>query len=235
VRRPGSAKVAAVTAVLGPAFVAYGSLWLRTLLARQSGLDPGPALEQAVGAVGRIWPALLMIGIGAGLGSYLLAPPGARARQQVAPQAARTAGAQWWRRYQVLMTVLILITLVLMVLAILLRAVGRQSLRPQDWESLWYVVFFVIWLPVYWLVKPSRETLYALGSGDRSQVNDERVQEVKGRAAGSAIGAFVALVLLVGMPYEVLVRGVWPIRSFAEAAAILFLWSIFAWRWNRKL
>jgi hypothetical protein len=235
VRRIGRAKLAAMAAVLAPAFIAYTSLWFRTLQERQSGLSPGEALERAIVHIGRLWPVFVFMGLVAALTAYLLPSPSARARQRIAPEAARTAGLRWWKRYRLLMTVCPLVIVALTVCLLVSRLASGQSLHRTDWIFLWLSVFYVIWLPVHWLVKPTRDALYVLGTGDGSRVDDERAQNVRGRAATNTMRLFVALVLLLGVPYEVLIRGVWPLYSGLAAGAIFLLWRLCSWHWNRKL
>ena len=50
-------------------------------------------------------------------------------------------------------------------------------------------VLYTVVVMVYWVVKPSREYLYAQGTGDRSRIDDERAQAVKGRTAGTTIAS----------------------------------------------
>ena len=232
-KRLAWAEMAAIACVMVLS-MAYGFLVLRVLLARQSGLGPAAALRDAISGGWPIVALFLLVGAAVALTTYRLVMPRA-AGQGVSPETARAAGSRQWRRMRLLATILALPL-------ILLTAgwVGFIMLTGKDLDvhvlmMLGLAVWCAVVVMVYWIVKPSREYLYAQGTGDRSRIDDERAQEVKGRAADTTINVFMGVMILVGVPYEVIIQGVLPFRSYAEMAVICLVWGLASWRWKRKL
>jgi hypothetical protein len=232
-KRLGWAKVGAVACVMVLG-MAYGFVSLRVLLARQSGLGPADALREAISREPFGLAVFVLVSMAVALGVYRLAMPRA-AGEGVSLEAGREAGARHWRRLRLLATILALPFILLTAGWVAFVMLTGRDLPEHVLVMLGLAACYAVVAMVYWIVKPSPEYLYLLGTGDSSQVDDERERDVKGRAAVGAIGLFVALVLLVGVPYDVLIRGVLPIRSTVEAGAIILLWSLCSWRWNRKL
>jgi hypothetical protein len=231
VRRVGRAKGVAIYLALSFVVIKYSQILLRVWLARASkGLGPAAALRDAISGGWDITAAMMVGAVVGAAALFLINRP--VAGEGISPE---TAGLRQWRRMRLLVTIgalpLILLTA---------GWVGFIMLTGKDLDvhvlmMLGLAVSCAVVVMVYWIVKPSREYLYAQGTGDRSRIDDERAQEVKGRAADTTINVFMGVMFLVGVPYEVIIQGVLPFRSYAEMAVICLVWGLASWRWKRKL
>lgn len=88
---------------------------------------------------------------------------------------------------------------------------------------------------VFWLRKPSEEWMHGFETGDHRRSLDERYQVVMGKSAVTTLYWTMALLLVVGSFYEILVNRVWPARSLAEAAIVFVLWSVIYRRVDRAI
>ena len=234
VRRVGRAKVAAIIGAIVLVAMGYSHILLRVWLARAyKGLGPATALRDAISGGWGV-AAAMMVGAVVCAAAFLLFNRPV-AGEGTAPETARAIGLRRWRRMRLLATIGALLLTALLAASYLFPDFVGFRLDGAHWLALSVGVSAAIVFTVFWVVKPSREYLYAQGTGDRSRIDDERAQEVKGRAAATTIPVLLGVVLLVGVPYEMLVQGVLPFRSYAEMAAILLVWGLASWRWNRKL
>ena len=231
VRRVGRAKGVAIYLAFGLGLMGYSHTLLRVWLARASkGLGPAAALRDAISGGWDITAAMMVGAVVCAAARFLINRP--VAGEGISPE---TAGLRQWRRMRLLVTICALPFILIMA-----GWVGFIMLTGKDLDvhvliMLGVAVCYAVVVMVYWIVKPSREYLYAQGTGDRSRIDDERAQEVKGRAADTTINVFVGFMFLVGVPYEVIIQGVLPFRSYAEMAVILLVGGLSSWRWKRKL
>jgi hypothetical protein len=209
---------------------------LRTgLRARQGGLDPAAALREAIsGGLFSMGMVLVVVALVMSLVGAILMLRGV-AGKDTSREGARAAGSRLLRRHRLLLTVGGVLAIPLFVGPTAVAVLTGKELPDRALLELGNAVLFIAVAIVSWIVKPTPDDLYAFGTGDRSRIDDERARDVKGRSAVDAIRLFVALVLLVGVPYEVLIRGVWPLYSGLAAGAIFLLWRLCSWHWNRKL
>ena len=212
----------------------YGVLILRVLLARRGGLGPAAALREAISGGWPIVALFLLVGAAAALTTYRFMMPRV-AGEGVSPETARMAGSRQWRRMRLFATILALPIVLLTAAWVGYDLLAGNDLPEHVLIMLGLAVCYAVVAMVYWIVKPSCEYLYVLGTGDRSQVDDERAQEVKGRSANTTLRIFLGVILLAGVPYEVLVQGVVPVRSYAEMAVIFLVWGVTSRHWKRKL
>lgn len=87
----------------------------------------------------------------------------------------------------------------------------------------------------HWLRKPSSEWVEGFETGDHSRTMDERYQVVMGKSAVTTLYWTLALLLVGGSLYEVLVTRVWPARSLAETAIVFVLWNAVYRRVDRSV
>ena len=209
---------------------------LRTALeARQDGLSPAAALLDGIsGGLFSMGMVLVVVVLVVSLVGAILTLRGV-AGKDTSREGARAAGSRLLRRHRLLLTVGGVLGIPVFAGPTALAVLTGKELPAHALFHLGMAVLFVVSAIASWIVKPTPDDLYAFGTGDRSRIDDERAQDVKGRSAVDAIRLFVALVLLVGVPYEVLIRGVWPLYSGVAAGAILLLWRLCSWHWNRKL
>jgi len=231
VRRIGRVKGAAIIGAIVLVAMGYGHILLRLWLARAfKGLGPGAALRDAISGGWGVSAAMMVGAVACAAAFFLINRP--VAGEGISPE---TAGSRQWRRMRLFATI--------PALAFILITAGWVSfimLTGKDLPDLVLImlglaVFYAVVVMVYWIVKPTREYLYAQGTGDRSRIDDERAQAVKGKAAATTIPVFLGVIMLVGVPYEMLVQGVLPVRSYAEAGVILLVWGLASRHWNRKL
>jgi len=209
---------------------------LRTgLRARQGGLDPAAALREAIsGGLFSMGMVLVVVALVMSLVGAILMLRGI-AGKDTSREGARAAGSRLLRRHRLLLTVGGVLGIPVFAGPTAVAVLTGKELPANALLMVGNAVLFIAVAIVSWIVKPTPDDLYAFGTGDRSRIDDEQARDVKGRAAVDAIVLLLALVLLVGVPYDVLIRGALPIRSGAEAGAIFLLWSLCSWRWNRKL
>ena len=209
---------------------------LRTaLLARQSGLGPAAALREAIsGGLFSMGMVLVVVVLVISMVGAILTLRGV-AGKDTSREGARAAGSRLLRRHRLLLTVGGVLGIPVFTGPTVFAVLTGKELPANALLMIGNAILFAVIAAASWIVKPTPEHLHFLATGDRSRIDDERALEAKGRAAVSAIGLFVGLLLLVGVPYEVLIRGVWPVYSVVAAGAILLLWRLCSWRWNRKL
>lgn len=210
--------------------MACGGIGLRVLLARQSGLGPFAAVHDAL--VGEGWQSWVVMTVVAFLMGLLVSRIYRPIDQEgTAPEEARAIGEHRWRRLRLFMTICFVICFV----ASVALSISGDFPDDHDWIAFASMFGLALVLVGYWLWRPTPDRLYVLATGDRSRVDDERAREVAGRSAFTTIRIFLVAILLGGVSYEVVVKGVWPVRSFVEFGVLLALWSLSECYWNRKL
>jgi len=232
VRKTGQGKGAVIVVAIYLVGMGCFSILHRGLLARQDGLSPAAALLEGISGGWRMKAAMMVGAVVMACAAALFLINRPVAGEGISPE---TAGSRLWRRMRLFATIAVLPFMLWTAGWVGYDLLAGKDLPEHVLIMLGVAACYAVLAIVYWIVKPSPEYLYVLGTGDRSRVDDERARDVKGRAAVDAIGLLLALVLLVGVPYDVLIRGALPIRSGAEAGAILLVWSLCSWRWNRKL
>ena len=231
VRRVGRAKGVAIYLAFGLGLMGYIHILLEVWLARAfKGLGPAAALRDAI-SVGWDVRAAMMVGLVVSAAVFFLINRPV-AGEGISPE---TAGLRQWRRMRLLVTICALPLMLMTAGWVGFIMLTGKDLPEHVLMMLGLAVCYAVVVMVYWIVKPSREYLYAQGTGDRSRIDDERAQEVKGRAADTTINVFMGVMILVGVPYEVIIQGVLPFRSGVEMAVILLVWGLASWRWKRKL
>jgi uncharacterized membrane protein len=103
--------------------------------------------------------------------------------------------------------------------------------QGSDWATLALWAMFVI----PWIVRPSTEELYVLGTGDGSRVKDERWQQVTGKAANLTIVIFVWVLLIGGALYETMVLRTEPVLTIAMLLILMLILAITNAYWSRRL
>ena len=207
----------------------------KALEARQGGLDPAAALREAIsGGLFNMGMVLVVVVLVVSLVGAILMLRGV-AGKDTSREGARAAGSRLLRRHRLLLMVGGVLGIPVFAGPTAFAVLTGKELPANALLMVGNAVLFAGIAIACWIVKPTPDHLYALGTGDRSRIDDERARDVKGKSAVDAIRLFVALVLLVGVPYEVLIRGVWPLYSGLAAGAIFLLWRLCSWHWNRKL
>lgn len=199
------------------------------MFARQDGLAPGPA---ALKALQQLPQKLLpvVVGITAGFGALLLLF-GKKPAQQDSPVERGRATWQRWR----------LVTAILAVPFLLIAVVGMTyhlatgQWQDLDWLLAFLFVYFAAMLACLWLQRPSSERLYAIETGDRSRIMDERAQLVQGKAAGATLSIFTGVLILGGGLYETVGLGRWPLLTGVELLVLLSVWVAATTYWDRRL
>ena len=162
----------------------YPAVCLRITLARQEGLGIAAALRSALFASAEAHVALAMA-IGGGLGGLLFYFLVLRSKATVS-ETATSVGAVRWRRLRLFVTIGMLPSVLLVAGRLLYLLVTGRALEEFDWMAIGLAVFCAAVVATYWVVKPAPEYLYALGTGDHSRIRDERLQQVRVRAAAAS-------------------------------------------------
>ena len=93
----------------------------------------------------------------------------------------------------------------------------------------------VILLIAFWWYSPGSERLLAMETGDGTRFNDERMQDVQEKAALTTIPVFLGFLVFILVPFEAIVEGKWPLRTFFYAIVLLVIWASARIYWNRRL
>lgn len=202
---------------------------LGALFARQEGLGVGAAAARALHELSLKLPPVL---VGYAVGLFLILFALSRK-----PHTAATpieAGQAEWRRIRRWTTA--------GMAPFLVFAAGTMiyHLSTGDWQDIdWLlaVLFAIFSVAVVGNLAhtPSPERLYALGTGDASRVNDERVQQVRGKAAQTTLSIFAAFLVFGGTLYETLVLGAWPILTGSAVVVLVSILAIATAYWNRRI
>jgi len=157
------------------------------------------------------------------------------ARDVPAAKTPAAAGRARWHRLRVVVAIGVIPFLLLAPGVMLYHLATGQWQQDIDllFAGMWVIsaaVFFA-----FWRDRPGPERLHALETGDPSRVNDERMQQVQGKAAQITIIVFLGLLVFVGVPSETIVAGNWPVIIFVEIATLLIVWAAATAYWNRRL
>jgi hypothetical protein len=139
-----------------------------------------------------------------------------------------------WRRVRLLFTAAIA-PLVLRQVWVMVGRLANGQWQGEDWILALSILAWVVMVGIQWVVPPSPEQLYALGTGDASRVNDERAQAVQGRAAQLTLFIFMFVLLIGGTLYETMVLRAWPVLTGAMFLILVLIWTITNAYWNRRL
>ena len=151
-------------------------------------------------------------------------------RRSTADESPVEAGRATWQRIRLGPTVAMAPFLLWQVWVMVGRLASGQW-QGSDWATLALWAMFVI----PWIVRPSTEDLYALGTGDGSRVKDERWQQVTGRAANLTIVIFMFVLLIGGSLYETMVLRTWPVLTGAMFLILVLILAITNAYWSRRL
>lgn len=104
-----------------------------------------------------------------------------------------------------------------------------------DWLLLLVLFVSVILLIRTWTYTPESEHLYAMETGDTTRMNDERMQQIQYKAAQTTLPVFMGILILVGIPYEAIVIGRWPVLTLIDFGVLFIIWTAATTYWNKKL
>lgn len=210
----------------------YSAICLRVLLARQEGLSTGAAVRTVLSFRELAhWGVVPVVVMALAVLLYVLIIR----RVTAGPGTAAAPGAVQWRRLRLVVTIGVFPFVAFVAARLLYLLVTGGAVEESDWIAIGLGVFFGALVAGYWIIKPAPEYLYALETGDRSRMDDERAERVRGRSAVTTLSIFAVALFLGGVLYEVLVQGAWPIRSSSELGLILLIWGLASRYWNRAL
>lgn len=199
------------------------------MFARQDGLAPGPAALKALQQLPQKLPPAV-VGWIIGFGVILLM----YARRPVQQESPVERGRIMWQRWR-LVTAILAVPFLLIALVGMTYHLATGQWQDLDWLLAFLFVYFAAMLACLWLQRPSSERLYAIETGDRSRIMDERAQLVQGKAAQTTLSIFAAVLILGGGLYETVGLGRWPLLTGVELLVLLSVWVAAATYWDRRL
>jgi hypothetical protein len=200
------------------------------LIAHHHGLSATEALRSVLSNWGLLLGFLVCLGGGIPLGTLLLSHI-----MKVRGNTTAEVGGKRYNRMRRISTLTALSVVVLVVFIIAHRIGQRLPLGNNEWAWLALAVFLIATTVWHWLAKPSPGRLHVIATGDPSRLIDERVMQVNGRGAYTAVYIFLVALLLGGSFYEMLFRSEWPVRTLVEVGTLFLILICTTWYWNRKL
>jgi len=150
------------------------------LLARQSGLGPAAALREAIsGGLFSMGMVLVVVVLVMSLVGAILMLRGV-AGKDTSREGARAAGSRLLRRHRLLLTVGGVLGIPVFAGPTAFAVLTGKELPANALLMVGNAVLFAGIAIACWIVKPTPDHLYALGTGDRSRIDDERARDVKG-------------------------------------------------------
>lgn len=217
-----------LTVLLGLAAFLIYMFSLRAMQVRQEGLGILEALITAAGGL-VIWlPTAVMFAV------FFLLITSKRSKHLTDHGDAVEAGRRHWHRLRIIVAMGTIPALIILGGIALYRLLSGQW-SNEDWLIIVMWGVYAAILIVYWLKPPSRERLYAMGTGDTSRIMDERAQQVLGKTASTTLSIFFILLVFIGGPYEMIVEGSWPRETLVIAFVLAAIWSIASAYWNRRM
>lgn len=113
---------------------------------------------------------------------------------------------------------------------------GQPMLQWDQFATL--AVFWVgyaILITYRYFMKPDSDLVKAYEKGDPDRYNDERQQQIVGKAAVSTLYALFFIIFSVGFLFDMFVTHIWPVRSLTEIILIVIIWFVNMQKWAKKI
>jgi hypothetical protein len=136
-----------------------------------------------------------------------------------------------WKHKRLLYT-LLSVPAIISMSSSMIRHIEKK--HDMDWGLASTIVFIIAMLIQHWL-RPNQDTLYVMGTGDTSRINDERAQQVQGKAAISTLNILWYISLSGGILYEMAVLGTWPLYTTVGILFISLIQGIATRYWDKRL
>jgi len=221
------AKLVYTLTLLG--MLVYGVTW-RALQARQKGMGALQALESAI----HLDVYVVMTLAAVALGMFLCLSFLRRFSETPTTSPPVEKGRTRWRRLRV-PAIVIAVLYAFESAWRLAKHASTGSWHSEDWLYLAGAALLAVVAIGLWMWEPSPEELHDMGSEHPSRVNDERTQRVQEKASLTTLRLFLLFLMFVGIPYEAIVYGRWPVITMALVVILGIIQQSTRSYWNRRL